>query len=87
MLNVKALASAFAVTSAVAFCFYIAYGLMIPDGFQSAPAWAPLVPNFRWISAGRFLLGFSGALLLGALAGFLAGTLNNYFQRFWAMSH
>ena len=87
MLNVKALTSAFAVTSAVGFCFFVAYALMVPEGYQSSPAWAELLPDFRWISVGRFLFGFAGALLAGAVAGYLVGTLNNFFQRLWAPAH
>lgn len=87
MLNVKALVSAFALTSAVGFCFFVAYALMIPDGFQSAPAWAPLVPDFQMISLGRFMLGFCGAIIAGAIVGLLLGTLNNFFLRLWAASH
>jgi ribose/xylose/arabinose/galactoside ABC-type transport system permease subunit len=87
MLNVKALASAFAVTSAVAFCFYVVYALMVPQGYGPGPVWGSWLPDFRWISMGKFLLGLFAALLSGAFAGWLVGTLNNFFQRLWATAH
>lgn len=86
MLNVKALTTAFAITSGVAFCFFVAYALMVPEGFEPGPVWGSFVPDFRWISVGRFLLGLGGAVFAGALAGFLAAVLNNAFHRLWATS-
>lgn len=87
MLNVKALTVALAVAAAIAFIFYVIFGLMMPAEFQSGGDPGSWFPVFPGITFGGFLLGFGSALLLGAITGLLVGTLNNFFHRHWSASH
>lgn len=83
MLNVKALSWALALTAAMAFCFYVAYGLLAPTQYNTVFGF----PGFRWITFGRFLFGLCGAVVSAAFTGWVIGTLNNYFHRRWEMTH
>jgi len=83
MLNVKALSWALALTAALAFCVYVAYGLMVPSEYNTVFGF----PGFRWITFGRFLFGLSGAIASAAFTGWVVGTLNNFFHRRWETAH
>ena len=87
MLNVKAFAWAIAISSAFAFTLLTAYSLMVPVDYTSGTAFGTWVPEFRGITFVGFLLGLAGAALVGAVAGLLIGTLNNFFHRLLAPSH
>lgn len=87
MLNVKALTWALAITAAFAFSILMAYALMVPEGYSSGPAFGMWLPEFRSITFGGFILGLAGAMLCGAMAGLLLGSLNNFFHRLWTPAH
>ena len=87
MLNVKALTWALAISAAFAFALLMAYSLMIPVDYTAGPAFGMWFPEFRGITFVGFLLGLGGAALIGAMAGLVVGTLNNFFHRLWVPSH
>ncbi len=79
MLNVKALTWAFGLTAIVAFCVYVAYGLMVPPEYG--------VLGFHGITLTSFLIGLIQMVVAAVIAALLVGTLNNYFHRRWEMTH
>jgi hypothetical protein len=85
MLNVKALTWAFAVTAAVAFCVYVAYGMMVPPVYHGV--FGSWLLGFHGVTLGSFLFGLFQVVAVAVAAALLVGTLNNFFHRRWEMTH
>jgi hypothetical protein len=85
MLNVKALAWAFALTATLAFCVYVAYGLMVPPQYHGV--FGSWLLGFHGITFAGFLIGLIQVIAVAVIAAVLVGTLNNYFHRRWEMVH
>ena len=81
MLNWKIVSESLASFGAINFVLCVGYGLIAPPAFH--PAWLleALLPGFRWLGVGSFLLGLVESALYGAWAGFLYSALYNYFTR------
>lgn len=71
MLNWKVVTQSFASFSAISFVLCVGYGLLVPAAFH--PAWLleALLPGFKWLSLGSFVLGLIESALYGAVAGAL----------------
>jgi hypothetical protein len=85
MLNVKALAWAFALTATFAFCVYVAYGLMVPPEYHGI--FGSWMLGFNKVTPLVFLLELIQVVAVAVAAALLVGTLNNYFHRRWEMTH
>lgn len=68
-LDIKIVATSLATFSAVMFAFCVAYGLIVPPRFHAAPLLEMVLPGFRWLSTGSFILGLVETFLYGAFAG------------------
>jgi hypothetical protein len=81
MLNVKVVTKSLASFAAISFVLCIGYGLLAPT--SSHPAWLleALLPGFKWLGLGSFVLGLVESALYGAWAGVLYSALHNYFAR------
>jgi hypothetical protein len=79
MLNWKVVTQSLASFSAIVFVLCVAYGLLVPAAFH--PSWMleAMLPGFRWLSIGSFVLGLIESALYGAFAGALYSVLYNYF--------
>lgn len=85
MLNVKALAWAFALTATLAFCVYVAYGLMVPPQYHGI--FGSWLLGFHGITFFGFLIGLIQVIAIAVIVALLVGGLNNYFHRRWEMTH
>ena len=81
MLNWKVVTQSLASFWAVSFVLCVGYGLLAPAAFH--PSWLleAILPGFKWLSVGSFVLGLIESTLYGAWAGILYSTLYNYFAR------
>lgn len=81
MLNWKVVTQSLASFSAISFVLCVVYGLLVPTAFH--PAWLleSVLPGFKWLSVGGFVLGLFESALYGAFAGALYSALYNYFAR------
>lgn len=81
MLNWKVVTQSLASFSAISFALCVGYGLLVPAAFH--PAWLleSILPAFKWLSIGSFVLGLIESALYGAFAGALYSVLYNYFTR------
>lgn len=80
MLNWQVVTKSLASFAAISFVLCVGYGLLIPAFHASWPLEA-LLPGFKWLSLGSFVLGVFESALYGAWAGFLYSALFNYFAR------
>ena len=81
MLNSKVGTESLASFGAITFALCVAFGLIAPPAFH--PSWLleAILPGFKWLSLGSFLLGVVETAVYGAWAGFLYSALYNYFTR------
>ena len=81
MLNWKIVTESLASFAAISFVLCVGYGLLVPAAFH--PSWLleAILPGFKWLSLGSFVLGLIEAALYGAWAGVLYSALYNYFAR------
>src|SRR5262245_28862640 len=81
MLNWKIVTESLASFTAITFAFCVGYGLLVPAAFH--PSWLleAILPGFKWLSLGSFVLGLIETAIYGAWAGWLYSTLYNYFAR------
>lgn len=81
MLNVKVVTKSLASFTAITFVLCVGYGLLAPAGFH--PAWLleAILPGFKWLGLGSFVLGVVESAFYGAWAGALYAALYNYFAR------
>ena len=81
MLNWKVVTQSLASFAAISFALCVGYGLVATAAFH--PAWLleAILPGFRWLGFGSFVLGLIETALYGAWAGVLYSALYNYFAR------
>ena len=81
MLNWKVVTQSLSSFAAITFALCVGYGLVVPTAFH--PSWLleAILPSFKWLSVGSFVLGLIESALYGAWAGVLYSALYNYFAR------
>ena len=79
MLYWKVVTQSLASFSAISFVLCVGYGLLVPAAFH--PSWLleAILPGFKWLSIGGFVLGLIESAFYGAFAGALYSVLYNYF--------
>ncbi|NOZ93863.1 MAG: hypothetical protein GXP47_03850 [Acidobacteria bacterium] len=83
MLNIKVWTWALGSWAAVSFVACVVWGAVTPDALHMHGFLESILPGFRWISAGSFVLGLVESFLLGAYAGLVFVPLHNYFFKRW----
>ena len=81
MLNWKVVAQSLASFGAISFALCVGYGLLAPAAVH--PSWLleAILPGFKWLTVGSFVLGLVESALYGGWAGVLYSALYNYFAR------
>jgi hypothetical protein len=81
MLNWKVVTQSLSSFAAITFVLCVGYGLVVPAAVH--PAWLleAILPGFKWLNVGSFVLGLIESALYGAGAGLLYSALHNYFSR------
>jgi hypothetical protein len=65
----------------VTYLLCIGFGLVVPERFHMADAWAPLLPGFEWLTLQGFLAGAVGSFLYGWYGAVILVPLYRYFSR------
>jgi hypothetical protein len=70
---------------ATTFTLCVLYGLLMPPQFHSQPFLEMVLPGFKWISFGSFVVGLVETFLYGGYSGFLLAVIHNAIaERFFA---
>lgn len=80
-LDLKVTTVSLALFGAVTFTLCVLYGLVVPRAFHGTPLLEMVLPGFRWLSVGSFLLGLVESFVLGAYVGAVFTTLHNWTAR------
>lgn len=77
-LNWKVMTLTLGIFAAVMFALCVAYGLVVPAKFHASQLLEAVLPGFRWLSPGRFVLGLVETFLYGAFAGLILTLIHNF---------
>jgi hypothetical protein len=81
MLNWKVVTKSLGSFAAISYVLCIGAGLLIPSSLHASWLLEAMLPGFKWLSLGSFVLGLVEASVYGAWAGVLYSTLYNFFAR------
>lgn len=83
MLSTKIVAWSLALFSAVTYMVCVAYGLVAPESLHMTAFLEQMLPGFRWLTPGGFVIGLIEAFLYGAYAGLVFTPIYNRLLRRW----
>lgn len=83
MLNIKVWMWALGCWGAISFVVCVLWGLVTPEALHMHHFLESVLPTFRWLSLGSFLVGLMESFLYGAYGGILFVPLHNFFWRRW----
>lgn len=69
--------------AAVTFVVCVLYGLLVPKSLHMVAFLETVLPGFRWLSPGAFVLGLVESFLYGVYAGLVYTPIHNVFARWW----
>jgi uncharacterized protein DUF5676 len=81
LLNTKAVALSLGVFAAVSFGVCVLWGLLLPESLHMHGFLELVLPAFKWLSVGSFLLGLVESFLFGVYAGVVYVPIRNYFTK------
>ena len=81
MLNIKTVTWSLGIFAAISFIVCVIYGLLVPGSLQMEQFLESVLPGFRWLTIGRFLLGLVESFLYGVYAGLVYVPVYNYLHR------
>lgn len=70
----------------VTFLVCVVYGLLVPEAWHMTQFLEIVLPGFRWLTVGSFILGLVESFLYGAYAGLVFTPIFNAVARRWAKS-
>ena len=83
MLNIKVVTWSLATWAAFTFVFCIVYGVLTPSSMHMTALLEQILPGFKWLTVGGFLVGLVESFLYGAYAGLVYVPIYNFFHRKW----
>ena len=83
MLNTKLVSWALGLSGAVMFTTCVVYGLVTPQSLHMHEFLEQLLPAFKWLTCGGFLLGLVESFLYGVYVGLVYVPIYNFLQRRW----
>jgi hypothetical protein len=83
-LNLKVVIWSLGLFGALSFVVCVLYGLLVPEALNMKQMLAIVLPGFKWLSLGSFLLGLAESFLYGVYAGLVYVPLYNGLHRRWA---
>ena len=81
MLDTRTMTWALGTFTAVSFLFCVIFGLVTPASIHMHRFLEIVLPAFRWLTAGNFVLGLAESFLWGAYAGLVFTPIYNGFHR------
>ncbi|MEP7347183.1 MAG: DUF5676 family membrane protein, partial [Gemmatimonadaceae bacterium] len=71
--------------AAISFVLCVIYGLIVPANLHMASALEAVLPAFKWLTFGGFVLGLLESFLYGAYAGLVFVPIYNALSRRWSV--
>jgi uncharacterized membrane-anchored protein len=83
-LDWRAVTWSLATFGAISFTLCVVYGLVVPKTLHMVQFLEAVLPGFRWLTFGTFVLGLVESFLYGAYAGLVFTPLYNYFSNYFS---
>ena len=80
-LSLRVMTWSWALFGAATFVACVVYGLVVPAAFHASQLLEQILPGFRWLTLGSFLLGVGETFVYGAYAGFVFTVIHNTVLR------
>lgn len=81
MLNLKVVTWSLALFGAFTFVVCVLYGMIVPESLHMSGFLEAVLPGFRWLTFGGFLIGLVESFLYGAYAGLVFVPIYNFVAR------
>lgn len=78
-MNTKAVALSLGVFAAVSFVVCVLWGLLLPESLHMHGFLELVLPAFKWLSVGSFVVGLVESFLFGVYVGVVYVPISNYF--------
>ncbi len=83
MLRIKIVGLSLGIFTAFSFVLCVAYGLIVPESLHMHQFLQNVLPGFKWLSFGSFVLGIIESFLWGLYAGVVYVPVYNFiYKRF-----
>ncbi len=87
MLNLKVMSWSLGLLAAISFVVCVIYGLIVPPSVHGmAGVLEGVLPAFKWLTLGGFVLGLIESFLYGAFAGLVFVPIHNALTRRWVLA-
>lgn len=83
MLNTKVVTWTLGLFAAVTFVVCVLYGLIVPESLHMSRGLEVVLPGFRWLTFGGFVLGLVESSLYGVYAGLVFTPIYNALSKRW----
>lgn len=83
MLNIKIVTWSLGTFTAVSFIVCVIYGLVTPESIHMHTFLESVLPAFKWLNFGGFVLGLVESFLYGVYAGLVYVPIYNFFYKRW----
>ncbi len=85
-LNVKVVSWSLGIFMAISFIICVLYGLIVPKSLHEMSSFLESVlPAFKWLTFGGFLLGLVESFLYGIYIGIVFVPIYNFINRRWSV--
>lgn len=82
-LNIRVLTWSLATFTLFTYLVCVAYGLIVPKSFHMVQFLEIVLPGFKWLTIGSFLIGLVGSFLYGVYAGLVFSPIYNFYRGRW----
>ena len=86
MLNIKVTTWSLGVFTAFSFILCVAYGLLTPQSIHMHQFLENVLPAFKWLTFGGFMLGLIESFLWGVYTGLVFVPIYNFFFKRWGQN-
>jgi len=85
MLNIKLVTWSLGIFTAFSFILCVIYGLITPESVHMHQFLEIVLPAFKWLTVGGFILGLVESFLWGVYVGLIFVPIYNFLHRRWSM--
>ena len=84
MLNLKVVTWSLGIFTAISFVLCVVYGMIVPPSLHMGQALEAVLPAFKWLTVGGFVLGLIESFLYGVYVGLVYVPIHNALSRRWS---
>jgi hypothetical protein len=83
-MNVKVVSWSLGIWGGITFVICVLYGLVVTASVPMHQSLEHVLPGFKWLTLGGFVIGLAWSVVYGLYAGWLFATIYNRLSRRWA---